>query len=861
MVTVCLVKPFIEFEKNWVKNERCGGANMAKAYLQMKYHPAKKEVEFRRFENGKEQAIRGGRLQKYMNQKGSFVLQYHGNKFFRDIARAFDSVKTLEMKVITTKIDYEDLEQMIEYYNEDPETKCKITPTLLAELPDMNETFMEVANFGKQAVGILEAHRSKLFDIQGISQDSVKRSAESFAKQIDEEAKNIKSKIESMGDNKVSLCFTGVYSSGKSALINAILGYRILPEKITSETAKMFKISSPKHGEGIKIVFDIDNVKTVLEWDEEKHSLEFKEGPHENEERAEIQEILNELKDQNKARHEQILKTLGFLNGLDAISHDIEIIFPIPLDNDAVQFTIYDTPGTDSNYIEHQAILSDALSEQTQSILIFVAAPNKTEGTGNNSLIEKLREAEEKDSRTSIDLGRSLFVINWSDSIDADQREDLQCEEIKYHKKGEDNKPVVDFSIKLSDKKLFFTSAKLAYAAKAKRNGVASPKEESIFKRGFVNMQDEYQGYVYRQNRCATSELATEKMHMQCEKTLETARKEHDDAKVLEICSGLYALENEIILYGKKYASAVKAYAIIDSVNKALTKLSNRANSLTESNNDDIKKIQDNINQLRKTINGAIEEEYNNKVIPESEALPEEILKKLKLDKATLHSTIIGNVQDYMENALEKEKILWLFETGKIKFKEGDNEKIRAECNRVISSYTSSFLENRKTILESEGNDFLNKVKNKIMENSKISEAAKQYFIYVPEAKAPDPEKVKTLEDTYKVHKYTEGKWIFQTDYLDKDGFMKDVKAILLGIVEKLETNYKKDYRESLITILMQVKSNYEKNLGTYSIDMKALIDNKDAMMELGQKVADAADALRTCEKKLNDIIWREVQC
>ena len=177
---------------------------MAKAYLQMKYHPAKKEVEFRRFENGKELAISGGRLQRYMGQKGQFVLQDHGNEFFNDIARAFDSVKTLEMRVITTKVDYEDLEQMIEYYNTDLETKCKITPTLIAELPDMNQTYTQVAEFGKQAIAILEAHRSKLFDIKSIANESVKKSAESFAKQIDEEAKNIKEKIESMGNNKVT---------------------------------------------------------------------------------------------------------------------------------------------------------------------------------------------------------------------------------------------------------------------------------------------------------------------------------------------------------------------------------------------------------------------------------------------------------------------------------------------------------------------------------------------------------------------------------------------------------------------------------------------------------------------------------
>ncbi len=829
---------------------------MAKAYLQMKYHPAKKEVEFRRFENSKEQAIRGGRLKRYMDKKGLFVLQDHGNEFFRDIARAFDSVKTLEMQVITTKIDYEDLEQMIEYYNTDPETQCKITTTLLAELPDMNQTFKEVAKFGEQAVGILEAHRSKLFDIKSISRESVKRSAESYAAQIDEEAKNIKEKIESMSDNKVSLCFTGVYSAGKSALINAMLGYRILPEKITSETAKMFQISSPKEGESVKIIFDIDNVKTVLEWDEKKKTLEFKEGPHENDERAQIQDLLNGLKDENKSRHEQISTVLAFLNDMDAVSHDIEIIFPIPLDSDAVQFTIYDTPGTDSNYIEHQEVLLNALSEQTQSILIFVAAPNKTEGTGNNALLKYLKEAESKDSKTSIDLGRSLFVINWSDSIDSDEREDLQCEEIKYMRKGEGDKHVLDFSIKLSDKKLFFTSAKMAYAAKAKKNGVASPKEESVFKRGLDSMQDEFAGYVYRQNRCATSEFATEKMHSQCEEALDSARKAQDDAKVLEICSGIYALEREILQYGEKYASAVKAYAIIDSVNKALSKLSNRANSLKESNQEDINRIQKNIDELRATINSAIEEEYNNKAVPENAALPEEILKRLKLDEATLQETIVGNVQNYMDEELKG----WFFGHGKVKFKKSDNDKIRTKSNTVIGAYTTDFLKNRQTILAGERDDFLEKVKAKIMENGEISDAAKRFFLDVPAPKVPDPEKVKDLGDIYEEHKYTEGIWIFEKDYLDKSGFMRAVKEILLGIVEKLGKNYRKDYRDSLETILMQIKSNFGTNLETYSLNMKALIENRDAMMELGQRVFDVAEALRVCEKELNDIIWREVQ-
>ncbi|MGI6019770.1 MAG: dynamin family protein [Marvinbryantia sp.] len=829
---------------------------MGKTYLQMKYHPAKKEVVFRRFENGKEQIIQGSsRLRRYMDQKGSFVLQDHGNKFLRDIARAFDSEKNLNIQVITTKADYEDFEQMVEYYNADLQTQCKITTDLIAELPDMNQTFKEVTKFGEKAVKILETYRRKLSDTSNISQESVKRSAENFAEQINKEARNIREKIVSMNDNKVNVCFTGVYSAGKSALINAILGYKILPEKITSKTAKMFQISSPMKGENVKIIFGIDHVRSILEWNEEKNALEFKEGPRENDKRADIQSLLNKLTDDNKLRHEQISDVLTSLNDMDAVSNDIKIIFPIPLDTRAVQFTIYDTPGTDSNYIEHQKVLMNALSEQTQSILVFVAAPTKLEGTGNNALLKYLKEAESKDSKTSIDLARSLFVINWADTIDLNKRIDLQDQEIKYSRNGEGSESIPDFSIKLSDKKLFFTSALYAYEAKAKKNGIISDSmEESDFQFGMILMQNENRGYVYRQNRCATSEFATEKMHLQCEEALKDAKEEHDDAKVLEICSGLYALEREIQQYGEKYASSVKAYAITDCVNKALLRLINRVNTLEVSNQEDIGKIQNNIIELRETLNSAIKEEYEKKAIPINAVLPEKILKQLTLDQDTVHDTILDNVTEYMDKELKPK----FFRLGKVVFNKSESDKITEECDRAINSYSIEFLEKRQIVLESERDDFLQKIKDRIMENSRISDEAKKFILDIPTPEVPVPENVQGVGNAYEANKYTKGKWIFKREYLKKPEFMKDVDGILLGIIQKLREDYIKDYKKSLETVLMQIAMNFTTNLESYSLDMGALIENRDAMQDLRQKVLKIAEILEGCEKEFNDIIWRE---
>ncbi len=817
---------------------------MSKQVLQMKYHPAKKKVEFHRFLDGQEIAIKADcPLMDYMNAKGNFVLQDHGNAFFEDIANAFEDHSEIEMQVVTTKMDYEDFVQMAEYYNAESDD-CKITPTLMAELPDMAHTFAEVKKYGEQATEILRKHRQKLFEIP-LENENVKKSAESFAEQIDEERRNIHDKIDSLNDNAVSLCFTGVYSAGKSTLINALLGYKILPEKITSETAKMFCISSPKANENVTISFEIGNSYTALMWNKVKECFEFTCGPMRNETKEMIQGEVNRVMVEKLAQHDQIRAILTMLNGMDDVSSDIRIRFPVALDSPSVQYVIYDTPGTDSNYADHQTVLMDALSEQKQSILIFVAAPNKTEGSGNNALLKYLKETEEKNSKTSIDIGRSLFVINWSDSIDADARKDLQHEQIKY--KDDDA-----FSIRLADKKLFFISAKFGYAARAVKNGIASEKEQCEFNKGLNNMTDKFGGYCYRENRCAMSEFATNRMIERCEDALNDAQERKDDTSVLEVAAGLYALESEILQYGEKYASAVKASAIIDSVDKALSKLSNRAVSLRESNREEIKEIEKNIVELRKTINETIEREYSVSSIPENTPIPEEAVKALGLDRATLYSAIVGNTKNYMDRELRG---WFLGILGRVKVKDRDKDNVRDMINRAIDEYTDQFLTQRKLLLEGKRDAFMDAVKQTIMENGNISKAAKKFFLDVPVPQVVKPG-ITNWGELYDSHCRTENFLMFKGEYLDKAGFIQDVEKMLVNIADSMCEDYSADYRNALESLLLQIKNQFEGNLETYSLYMKAMVENRDAMQDLGDKVADVATELFDCQKQLNDIIW-----
>lgn len=237
---------------------------MAIQRLELMYHPAKKAVEFHRYQGDKTIDIDNtSKLAKYMSQNGKFILQDQGNQFLSDIASCFDGEKCVQIDVITTKSDFEDFEQMVEYYNNDNDQKkdpdkkgAEIEIKLSTELPDMEETFRAVKEHGKKSAGILETHKMKFHDVlKDNSPKEVKECVNSFIAEAQKEIDGIKEKIAAMKDTNVNLCFAGVYSAGKSALINAIIGYKILPEAIKSETARMFRIQSPKNGQPIRIVF------------------------------------------------------------------------------------------------------------------------------------------------------------------------------------------------------------------------------------------------------------------------------------------------------------------------------------------------------------------------------------------------------------------------------------------------------------------------------------------------------------------------------------------------------------------------------------------------------------------------------
>lgn len=819
---------------------------MAEQMLQMKYHPAKKEVEFKRFQAGKEKPIRDdSRLFKYMNKKGQFVLQDYGNTFFDDIAQSFDGIREINISVITTKLDFEDFLQMIEYYNQ--EGKCRIRATLLAELPDMNATYDAVKNYGERAIEILKEHKSGFFQVAHQS-ESVSKAVKVFSDIVDKEIKGIQEKIGCMDSNRVTLCFAGVYSAGKSALINAILGYRILPESMESKTAKRFRIESPKADEQVRITFSMENTCTELVWSGQADMPEFLDGPTESETRVSIQKVINENK--GEPRHCQIYKVLEALNDKDSVSSEIRVFFPISLDTPKVQFAIYDTPGTDSNYAEHKKALQDALSQQTHSILIFVLAPDKLEGSGNSALLSYLRAAEEKESKASIDIGRSLFVINKADGTEPDAREALQKAEIKCTDNQQDEEAKQGYSIKLADKKLFFVSAWMGYAAKAKQNKVATEKEIGRLEDNgakVVNLRGRY----YKADHCATSECATRALIQRSDEALRIAAEAGDEMETVHICSGLYALENEISLYGEKYAAAVKAFAIIDGVGKTLAQMTGSAKLLQGNADKTLQEIETEIAEIKSTIENAINTAYDKYQLPD-ENLPIELLKKLHLDKESLYIRIHMKARTDIDKLI-KEGLWGLI---RAKYKESDKEKINQKIAGALNDYANGYVQTRKKCLETTRNQFLAEVKKVISEQGDLSDDAKAFVCNIQPSEIAIIEALK-IDGIYDENKETKKRFGMPVEYIDKESFLKDVTHELNSITGKIYRAFVTDYKKNLTNVLEEIEDEFTTNLEKYSTLLKAKTEDRAAIKTLEAKIHAAAEELKESQDNLNQIVWR----
>lgn len=262
-------------------------------------------------------------------------------------------------------------------------------------------------------------------DIDHIFKDLIDMFSESKSNSATEQIK----KYEDVMSDTIPICIMGLYSTGKSAFINSLLGVEILPSADDPTTAKTFKISiGPKYTDySIQFYYQDEKVeKTIVKIGFKGNKFSFNCDKNIG--------IVSELDKIGKydSAYDRMYYALSIINSYDKeyrksrkpgsvewrVSQLIEVTIPLEkkytvLPIDEYDFVIYDTPGSDANKGDDIKVLKEAMTGQTNGLPIYVVTSEQMDKQGHSDLIAILNELGD-----ALDRNNLMIAVNKADDPD-----------------------------------------------------------------------------------------------------------------------------------------------------------------------------------------------------------------------------------------------------------------------------------------------------------------------------------------------------------------------------------------------------------------------------------------------------------
>ncbi len=830
--------------------------------LMISYHSIKKELRFFvKVKTGFAEISYAecAYLEKYSPDKGEFILQNQGIRFFDDIWNQFLK-ETIRVTFKGTKIDYEDIQRKIADYNETKGKEIFVISNFI-ELPAVADIYGYVEEFCNETLDIFE---------QKLEENETKAAFRKRRAAFEEYR-------QSLNKNDVNLCLVGTYSAGKSTFINALIGKRILPESINSETAKMFKIMNgtvPKVTFFLRIGRQEKRIKII--WNEGLGQFEYKTGLQriDNASESSLEREIESIASLGLKQHEQLYCILKKLNdipnkeyepGIGYINGIIEVTFPIPMCK-RINFTFFDTPGTDSNSDEHLLILKQALQQQSNSILIVIYEPTKMEGTGNSVLYNLINSFRgpglDGEQNMSIDFARSLHVINQADTRSVNELKLLRTKKVYVTLKEEDKiYNEEDMEIDLSQERLFFVSSKAAYIAKAIKSQIELADERIWLTNHKAEINNEATpdpfapqdpaiapdcGMYYRFDKLANADFETKQLILDSETAAAKCDSSLDGIlEKLHINSGMYAIEQEIMKYAQKYALSVKAKGLYDGISSLVNFIRTDYEAIENMSRMSQNAIEENIQIMRTSMIQDIEkarEDYVSQITDESLEMQVEEIKQL-VREIELYQKLASNQADKMQWIALKEEVF-----------EKKNRIILATLNRYLQDIDDYYKKVRGLILAQQVQELKGIIIHKIQQYKGINENLIRRIANISETEIPASELGALKMNDY----INDQKAILIFNTVDKKAYKRDLEFAF----NKQTVDQFLAYKQEVIKIAQQrtaeMVEEFKNNIETVSGSLEHLIRNENQAIEEHQRAKAMLDMIAEQDALLNRKIWGE---
>lgn len=381
-------------------------------------------------------------------------------------------------------------------------------------------------------------------------------------------------------------------SSGKSTLINAMLGDDLLPAANEATTATIAEITdNDAMGQGVFSGKRFNSVPELLE-STEKLTLET-------------------MTEWNKQEDTSTIKIQGNILGIK--------------ERDTVRLVLTDTPGpNNSQNAEHQRVTMGYIQNSRENpLIIYVLNAQQLGISDDNNLLRLVSEEMHKGGKQGRD--RFVFVVNKMDVFDPEKGEEIPgvLDRVKnYLESNEIDNPLV-FPVSANLLRLLRKpQAKHTRSERSNLLGMASLFEEEPC----MNMM-QYMPVTSKVKRS----LAEKAM------------------QPLELASGLPAVEAMIDEYIDKYNFPHRVQRAYDAIQGAIQRAINEARLVEALNENkaELEEIKGYITVLKeKKKQAAFSAEYKEKIIREGIGLPDEGVEKTEAVMKSVKSGINGILRD-----------------------------------------------------------------------------------------------------------------------------------------------------------------------------------------------------------------------
>lgn len=496
--------------------------------IEISHNPYKTETIIK--ENGKE--IGESKFDEYLKER----FQLWVDKISKLLVEEFNE-DNFEVIFHGTELDYQDLKIELEKFEKNEKVKFYLR----------HEKAKEFGDKEKEIIQIYEKVTQLPFD-------ELKSNA-------------LKDAYNKFFDEKLEINIVAPMSSGKSTLINSLVGRKILPSKNGPCTAIITKIEDD----------DDDTFKAIALDKNGKEIMKFSNIDYNN---------MQKLNDNKEISEVDIKGNIPFVS-----SEDVKLVF-------------IDTPGPNNAMnARHREVTHSALNNSSKMLVLFVMNGLSLHDDSQKEFLKNIAESMSVNGKQSKE--RFLFVVNKIDEYRVED-DDIKKDVIESTKKFLEE-------MGIENPNIFLVSADTALGIRRLKNATEDNREDLI---------EEYESKIKKMNRKEQlhlekyAKLPTSSQKVIDEELEEAIQKKDVYGQVL-IHSGIRSLEEAISVYVKKYTRPSKIANIANALIHELDSADAFANTEKKiaSNKEEREKYEKEIKKLNEKIsNGEESKKFKNKI-------------------------------------------------------------------------------------------------------------------------------------------------------------------------------------------------------------------------------------------------------